>query len=160
MNERLNEKHVTFYELLKNASEHKDPVSYIKGQIAKDKRIVDILGYAFNPQFKMPMPEGNPPYIPSQHPIGVAPLEILNIYNKLYVMFNKDAKQFHKEGILVKWMEDMAPEEAELMVHIKDQTLDKAFKQLPLSVFLSILGWDEAKYIAIKKNGATQAARA
>lgn len=150
MNERLNEKHVTFYELLKNATEQKDPVSYIKGQMAKDRRILAILGYAFNPQFKMPLPDGIPPYIPSQHPIGVAPMEILNVHNKLYVMYNKDAKQYKKEEMLVRWMEDMAPEEAELMVHIKDQTLDEAFKELPLSVFLEILGWDASKFVSAK----------
>ena len=159
MNERLNEKHVTFYELLKNATEKEDPVAYIKGQMTKDRRILAILGYAFNPQFKMPLPDGIPPYIPSQHPIGIAPVEILNLHNKLYVMYNKDAKQYKKEEMIVRWMEDMAPEEAELMIHIKDQTLDEAFEKLPLSIFLDVLGWDPKKYISAKTSAKAPIAR-
>lgn len=141
MQEILNEKHQTFYEILTNADRAEDPVKYIQTCMNKDSRILPILGYAFNPRFKIPLPEGNPPYIPSQHPIGVAPLEILNLSNKLYVMFNKDAKQFRKEAMIAQWLEDMAPEEAELMVHIKDQTLDTVYKNLTLTVFLKALGW-------------------
>jgi hypothetical protein len=94
----------------------------------------------------MPLPDGIPPYIPSQHVLGVAPVEILNTHNKLYVMYHKDTRQYRKEEIFVQWLEDMAPEEAILMIHIKDQTLPMAFPKLTLDVYLNALGWTREQY--------------
>lgn len=146
MHERLNEKHQTFYEILKNASVASDPVAYLKQAITKDSRVPTVLGYALNPNWKMPLPDDIPPYIPSQHPIGIAPLEVLMTHNKLYIMYNKDTKQYKKEEIFIQWLEDMAPEEAELMLRIKDQTLDKAFETLTLDVLIAAVGWSRADY--------------
>ena len=146
MQERLNEKSITFIEILKKANESQDPVQTLKEYLQKDSRLSTVLGYALNPNFKMPLPDGTPPYIPSQHPIGVAPVEILNTHNKLYIMYNKDTKQYRKEEIFVQWLEDMAPEEADLMIKIKDQTLPEAFSKLTLDVYLSALGWSRETY--------------
>lgn len=144
--ERLNDKSITFYEILKQANASDTPVDVLKHYMAKDSRVTPILGYALNPNWKMPLPEGMPPYIPSQHPIGVAPVEILNVHNKLYVMYNKETKQYRKEEIFVQWIEDMAPEEATLMINIKDQTLPEAFDKLTIDVYLDALGWKKEQY--------------
>lgn len=149
MQERLNAKHQTFYEILKSANESENPVAYLKQAMTKDSRLTPILGYALNPSFRMPLPPGIPPYIPSQHPIGVAPVEILNTHNKLYIMQNKETRQFKKEEIFVQWLEDMAPEEADLMIKIKDQELPGAMPNLTLDVFLNALGWSKDQYQAI-----------
>ena len=149
MQERLNEKSITFIEILKKANESQTPSQVLKEYLQKDSRFSTVLGYALNPSFKMPLPEGIPPYIPSQHVIGVAPVEILNTHNKLYIMYNKDTKQYRKEEIFVQWLEDMASEEAELMIKIKDQTLPEAFANLTLDVYLSALGWSKETYDAL-----------
>lgn len=149
MQERLNEKSITFYEILKKANESENPVDVLKQFMTKDSRLNPILGFALNPNFKMPLPDGIPPYIPSQHPIGVAPVEILNTHNKLYIMYNRDTKQYKKEEIFVQWVEEMAPEEAELMIRIKDQTLPEAFPNLTLDVYLTALGWSRQQYDSI-----------
>lgn len=146
MQGKLNDKHSTLYEVLKLSNENSDPVGTIKMYMAKDSRIATVLGYALNPKFKMPLPDGIPPYIPSQHPLGVAPVEILNTHNKLYIMYSKDTRQYKKEEIFVQWLEDMAAEEAELMVHIKDQSLHTVFDKLTISVFLDALGWSHEQY--------------
>ena len=149
MQERLNDKSITFYEILKKADQSENPVGVLKDYMTKDSRLNPILGYALNPNFKMPLPDGIPPYIPSQHPIGVAPVEILNTHNKLYIMYNRDTRQYKKEEIFVQWVEEMAPEEAELMIHIKDQTLPEAFPNLTLDVYLTALGWSREQYDSI-----------
>ena len=160
MQERLNDKSITFFEILAKADEAEDPAKVLKQYMAKDSRLATMLGYALNPNFKLPLPDGIPPYIPSQHPIGIAPVEILNTHNKLYIMMNKDTRQYKKEEIFVQWLEDMAPEEAELMIHIKDQTLPVAFKNLSLDVFLTALGWSRQQYDAIcQKKQAALASR-
>lgn len=160
MQERLNDKSITFFEILTKADEAEDPAKVLKQYMTKDSRLATMLGYALNPNFKLPLPDGIPPYIPSQHPIGIAPVEILNTHNKLYIMMNKDTRQYKKEEIFVQWLEDMAPEEAELMIHIKDQTLPVAFKNLSLDVFLTALGWSRQQYDAIcQKKQAALASR-
>lgn len=149
MHEKLNDKSITFYEILSKANSSNAPVDVLCEYMKKDSRFVTILGFAFNPNFKMPLPDGIPPYIPSQHPIGVAPVEILNTHNKLYIMYNRDTRQYKKEEIFVQWVEEMAPEEAELMIRIKDQTLPEAFPNLTLEVYLTALGWSREQYDSI-----------
>ena len=149
MQERLNDKSITFYEILKKANASENPVQILKDYMNKDSRLNPILGFAFNPNFKLPLPDGIPPYIPSQHPIGIAPVEILNTHNKMYIMYNRDTRQYKKEEIFVQWLEEMAPEEAELMIHIKDQTLPEAFPNLYLDVYLAALGWSREQFDAI-----------
>lgn len=147
--DRLNDKSITLYEILKKANESETPIDILKHYIAKDTRVPTVLGYALNPKWKMPLPDGIPPYIPSQHPIGIAPVEILNTHNKLYVMYNKETKQYRKEEIFVQWVEEMAPEEAVIMIHIKDQTLPEAFEKLTLDVYLSAMGWSKDQYLSL-----------
>lgn len=160
MQERLNDKSITFFEILKKANEAENPVQVLKDYMNKDSRVTPILGFAFNPNFKLPLPDGIPPYIPSQHPIGIAPVEILNTHNKLYIMMNKETRQYKKEEIFVQWLEDMSPEEAELMIHVKDQTLQNAYPNLTLDVFLTALGWSRQQYDSIcRKKQAALAAR-
>lgn len=149
MQERLNDKSITFFEILKKANESETPVQVLQEYLKKDSRFTTVLGYALNPNFKMPLPDGIPPYIPSQHPLGIAPVEILNTHNKMYIMYNKDTRQYKKEEIFVQWLEEMAPEEAELMIHIKDQTLPEAFSKLYLDVYLAALGWSRQQYDSI-----------
>lgn len=151
----LNAKHQTFYEILKSANDAENPVEYLKQAMSKDSRVTPILGYALNPGFKMPLPPGIPPYIPSQHPIGIAPVEILNTHNKLYIMYNKETRQYKKEEIFVQWLEDMAPEEAELMIRIKDQELPDVLPKLTLDVFLSALGWSKEQYQSLANKHRT-----
>lgn len=146
MQERLNDKSITLFEILTKANSAENPVEVLQNYIKKDSRVTPVLGYALNPNFKMPLPDGIPPYIPSQHNIGVSPVEILNTHNKLYIMYSKDTKQYRKEEIFVQWLEDMAPEEAKLMIHIKDQTLPEAFEKLTLSVYLKSLGWSQEQF--------------
>jgi hypothetical protein len=152
MQERLNEKHETFYEIMTNASKSDNPVSYLQNAMKKDSRVATIIGYALNPRFKMPLPDSTPPYIPSQHPIGVAPVEILNTHNKLYIMYNKDTKQYKKEEIFVQWLEDMAPQEAELMLHIKNQTLDTVYPNMTKEIFVNSLGWSLEQFQRLVKS--------
>jgi len=147
MVDQTNRKCITFYELLKIASEKEDKVSWFKENMKYDPRIFTVLGYALNPNFKMPLPDGMPPYIPSNHVLGVSPLEILTTHNKMYIMYNRETKRHQKESIYVQWLEDMAPEEAELMIRIKDQTLPEAFDgKITINDYLQIMGWSKEVY--------------
>jgi len=157
MNEKLNDKNITFHEIMTLAGKSEDPAQYLRNIMKKDSRLNVMFGYALNPKFKSPLPAGIPPYIPSLHPVGVAPLEILNLSNKYYIMFSKDLKQFQKEQILVQWMEDMSAEDAIWMIHIKDQTLHTVLPTITFNVLLDAMGWTEEQYNKISGKTTTPA---
>jgi hypothetical protein len=151
MAEILNKKNPTFIDVLRNAEKSDDPVASIKKDIADDSRVAQIIGYALNPNFKMPLPEGIPPYIPSEHPLGLAEIEILHLSSKLYVMYSNETPRIKKEQIFIQWLEKMCADEAALMVHIKDQTIVQMFPKLTEDVLVSAMGWSREQFEKLKK---------
>lgn len=151
--EVLNEKSLTMYELFSGASKATDPVEFIKTHMKKDGRIMQVLGYAMNPSFKMGMPEGTPPYIPSDVPLGLAEIELLHLAQKLYILYDNKAPKAKREVMLIQWMEKMAHVEAEMLILIKDKILHTMFPEVTEDVLLKAIGWDRAMYDKIKTKG-------
>ena len=147
--EILNEKLPTFLEVIKKANESDDPVSILKEAIKKDSRITNILGYAGNPNAKFPLPEGVPPYIPSEYPLGLAEVEILHLSNKLQILFGT-AHKAKKEEMYIQWLEKMNPEEAELLNAVKDQNIFELYPNIGEYVIVDALGWDRQMYENLK----------
>lgn len=139
--QQLNQKTRTLFEVLEEASKSDTPVDVLKKSIGVDKRVFDVLAYAFNPNFKMNMPESDPPYIPSTFPLGVAPMELLHLSSKLYIVYSKETKQYKKEEIFIRWLEEMSPEEAKILIAIKDRSLSKMYPFLTDDVVCSTMGW-------------------
>lgn len=148
---QLNPKTKTLYEILEEAAKSPEPVALIRDAISRDKRVFDVLAYAFNPSFKMNMPESEPPYIPSTFPLGVAPMELLNLSSKLYIVYSKETKQYKKEEIFIRWLEDLAPEEAKLLIAIKDRALPAAYPFLTDDVVCRIMGWKIEQLLTLRE---------
>lgn len=148
--EILNKKLPTLIEVIRVANESDDPVEYLKKAISEDKRIINILGYATNPTAKIPLPEGIPPYIPSELPVGLAEVEILHLFNKLYVLFGNEMPKHRKEQMFIQWLEKMNADEASLMIAIKDQNIESLYPKLNEYVFVDALGWDRQMYQNLK----------
>lgn len=147
---QVNEKLLTFAEVMEGASKADDPEAFLKECIKKDQRLVTVFGYAMNPRFKMGMPEGNPPYKPSDVPLGLAEVELLHLASKLYVLFNPQLPQYRKEEHFITWLEKMNATEAELLIAIKDKRLHKVFKKVSEYKIVGALGWDPEQYKAMK----------
>lgn len=141
--EPLNKVLPTFYELIKEANESDNPVAVLKKGAGNDQRVSVIIGYAFNPNFKFQLPEGMPPYVPTQHPIGMGDVHILNLSSKMYLMCSNDTPRIKKEEIYIKWLESMSDIEAKLMIDIKDQTISKTYEKITDDVICDTLGWDK-----------------
>lgn len=150
MTDILNEKSLTMYELFHDASKSPDPVEFIKMHMKKDSRIIQVLGYAMNPSFKMGIPEGTPPYIPSDVPLGLAEIELLHLAQKLYILYDTKAPKAKREIMLIQWMEKMAQVEAEMLILIKDKMLHTMFPEVTEDVLLKAIGWDRAMYDKLK----------
>lgn len=150
MAEQLNNKSLTMAEGLSEAAKSDDIVKYLKDWIAKDARVFTILGYAMNPNYKMLLPEGTPPYRKSAAPMGLAEIELLHLHNKLYILYNPESPQYKKEEIFIGWLEKMNPTEADLLIAIKDKRLHKVFKKVSEYKIVEALGWPAEQYKQMK----------
>ena len=154
MAEQLNFKNISLWEVLDKANKSDTPADVIKSHIKTDSRINAVLGYALNPAFRMGMPESDPPYIPSLYETGNAPLEVLNLANKLYTMYDKTVKQYKKEEIFIQWLEQLTPNEAKLLIAIKDKNIQSLFPSLTDQVMCDTLGWKLETLISMREKHA------
>lgn len=156
MAEILNEKIPTLAEGMKLASESEDPTECLKKLIAKDKRWINILGYAINPtnEYKMGLPEGEPNYKRNRSKYGLPEMDALQLHDKLYVLYNQKTPLKNRENIFIDWLERVGEDDAEMLIAIKDKRLHKVYKRVSEFKMVNALGWDEEKYRELKKKFA------
>jgi hypothetical protein len=112
----------------------------ILAEINKDpKKIFDykndaaldlVFKYAFHPNGKMLLPDGDPPYRPDAAPIGMTPAILTQELRRFYVFCKKDLKPVKREQLFISLLESIHPTEAELVIAIKDQKLHKKYKKI------------------------------
>jgi hypothetical protein len=107
---------------------NKDPkkINDYKNDAAMDL----VFKYAFHPNGKMLLPEGDPPYRPDAAPIGMSPAVFRHEMTKLYVFCRKDLSNTKREQIFINLLESLHPSEAKVLLAIKDRALDKMYKKI------------------------------
>jgi hypothetical protein len=94
-----------------------------------------IFQHAFIPEQKFELPAGNPPFKEDVAPLGMSPANLMMETKKLYV-FTK-AKELHKarrEHLFIQLLENVHPSEAKLLLAVKDQKLNKLYKNITADV--------------------------
>jgi hypothetical protein len=86
--------------------------------------------YAYDPEKKMVLPEGNPPYKEDAAPLGMSPANLVMEMKKLYVFCREDLSALRRETLFVQLLEGLHPTEAKLVLAIKDQDLSTLYKNL------------------------------
>jgi hypothetical protein len=112
-------------EILKRASEIKDEDTRINWLRQNNSILMEaVLRGAFDPKIKWLLPEGNPPYKPNdlvdQHH------RFYTECRKLYLFIeggNPDLKQLRRETLFLELLETLDPEDAKLLLAIKDKHL-------------------------------------
>lgn len=95
-----------------------------------DAALKYILEYAFKPELKIDLPDGDPPFKPDAAPIGMAPANLRMEAKKLYVFCRKDLKPIRREQLFINLLENVHPDEAKLLIAIKDQKLHKLYPKI------------------------------
>ena len=92
-----------------------------------------IFQYAFMPEKKFDLPEGDPPFKADAAPIGMSPANFIMETKKLYV-FTKERplNKVRKEQLFIQLLESIHPSEAKVLLAIKDQKLNKLYKKITL----------------------------
>ena len=113
-------------EILKEINE--DPK---KVEAYKDSVPLKILfGFAYRPEGKMLLPEGDPPFKKDAAPIGMNPTNLLTEIKKLYVFVRQDISRVRREQLFIQLLESIHPDEAKVLLAVKDQDLSKVFKKI------------------------------
>ena len=89
-----------------------------------------IFEYAFLPEKKFILPEGDPPYKPASEPMGMTPTNLFSELRRLYIFCRADLKPIKRESLFVSFLEGVHPEEAKMLLAVKDQTLHKLYPKI------------------------------
>lgn len=125
-------KYVT--EVLKELND--DPALFkTKYKRTGDGGVLELLfGYAFRPQGKFLLPEGTPPYKEDPAPIGMSPARFINEVKKFYLFCRADLTPIKRETIFIQLLESIHPDEAKVLIAIKDQNLTELYPNLTYDV--------------------------
>lgn len=90
-----------------------------------------IFQYAFIPEQKFDLPEGDPPFNADAGPLGMSPANLMMETKKLYIFTKaKQLSKVRKEQLFIQLLENVHPSEAKLLLAVKDQKLDVIYKNI------------------------------
>ena len=95
-----------------------------------DSALKIIFDYAFNPEKKFILPEGEPPFKPAAEPMGMTPTNLFSELRRMYVFCRADLKPIKREGLFISFLEGVHPVEAKMLIAVKDQELHKVYPKI------------------------------
>jgi hypothetical protein len=78
----------------------------------------------------MLLPEGEPPFKPTAEPMGMTPTNLFSEAKRFYVFCRKDLTAIKRESLFIGLLESIHPEEAKIVIAVKDQKLHKMFPKI------------------------------
>lgn len=110
----------------------------------EDQALRIIFEYAFDETKKFLLPEGEPPYKPAVEPLGMTPANFRSETKKFYVYNRQDLKPLRREQLFIDLLEAVHPDEAKILLAIKDQKLNKLYSKITRKA-LESAGWLQPK---------------
>ncbi len=89
-----------------------------------------LLSAAFDPTKRLPLPSGEPPYKPSDIPIGLNPSSALAEASKFYVYFKENITNNKKQNMFIQSLEKVSAIEAKILIAVKDQKLSELYPNI------------------------------
>lgn len=89
----------------------------------QNKVMIRLLKYVFDPKIKFALPEGTPPYKPSEFE---EPSALYREDRRLYLFIeggNPDLNPVRREMLFIEVLETVHPDDAKLLLAVKDKTL-------------------------------------
>jgi hypothetical protein len=112
-------------EILSNISEEKDVKKRkdLLAQQSKNQGVIAMLQLAFDPNVKFQLPEGDPPYKPCEYLDQQGML--YNSVRKIAMFLDPNSKlpQLKKEVLFVGVLESLDPQDAKLLLAVKDKKM-------------------------------------
>lgn len=91
-----------------------------------------LFSYAYLPQRKFLLPEGDPPYTPSVQTVGMTGADLLVAIrrNRLDYFVDRSIASVRREQLFISLLETVYAAEAKILLAVKDQQLDKLYPNL------------------------------
>ena len=105
-----------------------------------------LLKAAFDPKIKFDLPEGNPPYIKNEAPAGTEHTSLASEARKLYhfvVGGNNQITKLKKETMFIQMLEGLHGDDAEVLMAIKNKSLNNAYKGLTANLVKETFNWND-----------------
>src|SRR6056300_1655216 len=105
-----------------------------------------LLKGAFDPKIEWDLPEGTPPYMANEAPIGTEHTYLEEEAKKLWHFVKGADEQLsktRKETLFIQMLEGLNKDEATLLINVKDKVLNKVYKGLTESVVKEAFNWND-----------------
>ena len=136
-----------FHEILTKVNNAKDKPAKIAVLKKHDSvALKQVLKGAFDPKIKWDLPEGVPPFKRNDAPAGTEHTSLFAEARRLW-HFVKDADpnltKAKREMMFIQLLEGLQEDDADLMIAVKEKTLNKRYKGLTDAVVKEAFGWNE-----------------
>ena len=136
-----------FHEILTKVNNAKDKPAKIAVLKKHDSvPLRQVLKGAFDPKIKWDLPEGVPPFKRNDAPAGTEHTSLFAEARRLW-HFVKDADpnltKAKREMMFIQLLEGLQEDDADLMIAVKEKTLNKRYKGLTDAVVKEAFGWNE-----------------
>lgn len=92
--------------------------------------------HAYEPENRFLLPEGEPPFKPSSEPIGMTPVPFISQIQKFKNFVRQDISNTKREMVFVQMLESIHPDEAKILLAVKDQKLHELYPKLTHEVIM------------------------
>ena len=89
-----------------------------------------IFAHSFLPEYKLNLPEGEPPFKPAAEPMGMTPTNMFSEARRMYVFTREDLSAIKRESLFISLLEGIHPDEAKILIAMKDQKLHKMYPKI------------------------------
>jgi hypothetical protein len=113
-------------EMLKEINENPKAIEKYKSEFL----LKVIFAHNFLPDYKMLLPEGEPPFKHADQPVGMTDTNLFVEAKRFYVFCRKDLTAIKRESLFIGLLEGIHPSEAEIVIAIKDQKLQKLYPKI------------------------------
>ena len=127
-----------------NAKMKEDKVKVLRDNDSVPLR--QILKGAFDPKIEWDLPEGTPPFIANEAPVGTEHTLLKTEARRLYNFLkggNNTLSKTRKETLFIQMLEGLHTTEADLLINIKDKRLNQVYKGLTEAVVKEAFGWND-----------------
>ena len=105
-----------------------------------------VLKGAFDPSIEWDLPEGTPPFNRNDAPAGTEHTTLHQEARRVWHLVkgaDENLKQSKKEMMFIQLLEGLQEDDADLMIAVKEKSLNKRYKGLTDAVVKEAFGWNE-----------------
>ena len=136
-----------FHEILTKVNNAKDKPKKIAVLKEHDSvALRQVLKGAFDPKIKWDLPEGTPPFKRNDAPAGTEHTSLFAEARRLWHFVegaDPNLTKAKREMMFIQLLEGLQEDDADLMIAVKEKTLNKRYKGLTDAVVKEAFGWNE-----------------